>query len=187
MELTAPPLHLLGSLAHRPDDHDLAAAEAELGCRLPPSYVSFVRSYGSGRTMGIFLVYVPLVPPPDAIWHESLPSRSYDLREELRERRRIRTPAQGTAVLDPLLPFGISENGDVFAWDTSVDEGPTVQREWPVVVVRTRSSDPLRVADSFVHWLHRALEPGAGGVLGVPAGFSLQPTFEPLPCFGIDG
>ncbi len=48
-ELTVPRLRMLDLPAHCPDEGDVAAAEAELGLRLPPSYKPFVQTYGSGR------------------------------------------------------------------------------------------------------------------------------------------
>ena len=112
-----PKLRVDGMVSCRPTDAELRAAETELGRALPATYREFASAYGFGRSLGLFLFYVPCEPPVGAAWQETLGGRAHDLLKELAE------------------------------------------------------------------LLQRALEPNTGGVL-LGAEFSLEPSFEPLPCFG---
>lgn len=174
-----PKLRVNGMVSCRPTETELRATETELGRALPATYREFASAYGFGRSLGLFLFYVPCEPPVGAAWQETLGGRAHDLLKELAERRRVEDPAGDASDLSSLLPFGVSENGDIIAWATDRE----ADGEWAVVIVPPRSSRPRVVAGSFAELLQRALEPNTGGVL-LGAEFSLEPSFEPLPCFG---
>lgn len=100
------------------------------GAGLPPSYVSFVRSFGWGRLFGLWLIYTPV---PSG-FGDGVVGRGRYLTEQLHEdfsEGRAEgydwkiEPDGSWEIAQRLTVFAMSENGDYLAWDTGVrdDDG----------------------------------------------------------------
>ncbi|WP_104090520.1 SMI1/KNR4 family protein [Arthrobacter sp. GMC3] len=126
LSVTQPPAPLL-------DEHSIENHRLSDGKELPPSYVSFVRSFGWGRLFGLWLVYTP-VPPGHA---DGLLGRGANLTVRLREEFQQWQNEGYDWAIEPdgtwdmpqrLEVFAMSENGDYLGWDTgSRDENGEVQ------------------------------------------------------------
>ncbi len=135
------------------------------GAGLPPSYISFARTFGWGRLFGLWLIYTP-VPPGLG---DGLVGRgghlTARLHEEFREGRAEEydwkiEPDGSWELAERLVVFAMSENGDYLAWDTGDRDG---NRELPIFHT-TRFDSLTRIGDD----LYEAVEAlrGSYGDLG---------------------
>lgn len=102
-------------------DHvDFAALDGE---DFPPSYREFIRAAGWARTFGLWFIYPPVCPGYADGWH----GRSRHLTEQFRARYVdgqleefdwMIEPDGDWRLVDTLVVFGWSENGDALLWDT---------------------------------------------------------------------
>lgn len=109
--------------------------ERRLGAALPGDYKWFVELYGCGRIDDFLVVYCPLAPTRflDLVHHALDDPEGWAVlgREHPRAFPDARFPARGG-----LLPFGRSDNGDLFYWKTA---GPA--DAWTTTVIDARYPD----------------------------------------------
>jgi hypothetical protein len=177
---------LLGRPVDVPGAADMDAAAQALGIALPPSYATFARKYGNGLTCNLFMIYVPMSKAGYS-WSSGLPERSADLRDDIARalgRGRLQLqPGQTVALVERLVPFADSENGDdILAWDPEDRAGD--DGELAIYAVDDTSS-LRKVAPDLGDLLRRVARPSTGGVLA-GATFTLPLTFEPRPGRGND-
>ncbi|PRB01295.1 hypothetical protein CQ047_18490 [Microbacterium sp. MYb72] len=98
------------------------------GAGFPPSYASFVRSFGWGRLFGLWLIYTPA---PSG-FGDGVLGRGQHLTDRLHEDfDEGRTegydwkvePHGSWEIAQRLMVFAMSENGDYLAWDTGARDG----------------------------------------------------------------
>jgi len=125
------------------------------GAGLPPSYVSFVRTFGWGRLFGLWLVYTPV---PSG-FGDGVVGRGGHLTDRLHEEFREGQTEGDDGKIEPdgsweiaqrLVVFAMSENGDYLAWDTGARDR---DRELPIFHT-TRFDSLTRIGDD----LHEAVE-----------------------------
>lgn len=125
------------------------------GAGLPPSYVSFVRTFGWGRLFGLWLVYTPV---PSG-FGDGVVGRGGHLTDRLHEEFREGQTEGDDGKIEPdgsweiaerLVVFAMSENGDYLAWDTGARD-----RDGELPIFHTARFDSLtRIGDD----LHEAVE-----------------------------
>jgi hypothetical protein len=113
---------------------DWAKAEAELGTALPPDYRAFIETYGSGRIAELLWVF----NPADRRETINLLVQSPAQREVLRELAEMGETIPYPVFPEPggLLPFGMSDNGDVLHW-----RAQGAPEQWTVVVQEARGPE----------------------------------------------
>jgi len=138
----------------KPSAEQVAAAEDALGCRLPPSYVRFLRSCHAG-TLRFWSTY----------WVGSEPRRSGQSQNIVRENEKLRAPS-GPWPGWPrfLVAFQTDSGGNLNCFDS---RGATDDGEWPIVFWDHELPAEDNVADlddqahshrTFAAWLEGELE-----------------------------
>lgn len=108
-----------------PTAHEIKAAQAQLGLTLPSDYLQLQNVYGVGSFFDFLLPLNIATDNP----HVSLLSHGLLIAKVLTESRRpIPMPIFPTA--GGLLPWAVTDNGDMICWLT--------RREWPTVVLESR-------------------------------------------------
>ena len=110
------------------------AIEAELGTLLPEDYKSFVEAYGSGRIGGFIWILNPFSERENLNLLNQVPRQLAALKELAKDFSETR-PYPLYPVPGGLLPFSITDNGDVLHWRTS---GKPC--DWGVIVNDARSA-----------------------------------------------
>lgn len=156
-----------------PSDEQLARAREAFGFDLPASYVQFVRRYGYGLSVNLYLIYIPKAGGDDLV------GRSRFLAERLRDAVKHGyarfTPDGSRELVERLVPFGYSENGETLAWDPTMR---TTSEELAVFLIGGGGRGVYRAGDDLGEFLRRTLSVDRGGIGGRAASM-LQPTFEP--------
>lgn len=137
------------------DEHTIEHHRLPDGAGFPPSYLSFVRTFGWGRLHGLWLIYTPV---PSG-FGDGVVGRGGHLTERLRlDFREGRTegcdwkiePDGSWELADRLVVFAMSENGDYLAWDSG-----SRGRDGKLPIFHTTRFDSLtRIGDD----LHHAVE-----------------------------
>jgi hypothetical protein len=129
--LVSPPEHPQGC----PPDAVWRSVEAQLRLHLPNDYHELVMTYGTGRFDGFLWVLVPDSRNP----HLNLMEKAHvqlqawrALKEEFGEP----IPYSLYPERDGLLPWALTDNGDVLHWQTGEDP-----ENWRIVVADSRAAD----------------------------------------------
>jgi hypothetical protein len=111
-----------------------SAVEESLGVNLPDDYKQFIEAYGSGRINELIWILNPF----SANENINLERQSHTQAKVLEELRAIGEdiPFNVFPTSGGLLPFGITDNGDVLYWITR-----GAPNDWIVVVNEARGSD----------------------------------------------
>jgi SMI1-KNR4 cell-wall len=108
------------------------AIEENAATELPQDYKSFIETYGSGCVAAFLYIFNPVSSRETINLLKQIPRQLWAL-EVLAEQFGERHPCPLFPPLGGLLPFGITDNGDVLHWLTS---GKPV--DWQVVVNESR-------------------------------------------------
>lgn len=156
-----------------PRHDDSNGSSAIEGQDLPSDYLDFVRTYGRGVIADFLRVLLPHSANRFLDLSTQLTRQSRAL-TDLRERFGLALPHRPYPEPNGLIPWAISDNGDVCFWRTS-DESPDT---WTVVVADGRMSDWYEYPGGMSQFLEAVLSRSV--VCGVfpddwpPA----QPTFS---------
>lgn len=111
-------------------------ASAEFGAPLPADYWNYVRCYGPGSINDFIWIFTP------GVSNEFLDLR----RASARQREMLVTlrgmfpdefPFAAYPESDGLLAFGVTDNGDILAWQTLGNDPDA----WPIVILNPREPD----------------------------------------------
>jgi hypothetical protein len=167
-------LDLPDRVADRPGADDWLAAEGAVGRPLPPDFKAFLHRYGSGRIDGFLHVLNPvasrepvrLVPAMERLLGGLRALRS-DAPEEV--------PYSLHPESGGLLPWAVSDNGDVFFWSTEA----TDPAAWSIVVSAAGGPGWATHPGPMVRFLAELLT-RAYRVPFLPSTWpSARPSFEP--------
>ena len=125
--------------------------EEELGAGLPKDYKSFIENYGSGRIAGFIWVWNPFSTNEYLNLLRQVPRQLWALTTLTQEFGEV-CPYSLFPTPGGLLPFGITDNGDVLYWLTS--EAPS---DWNVVVNESRGPRYERYELDMTTFLARVL------------------------------
>lgn len=154
------------------DDESWSRIAKKVGTRLPIDYVYFINSYGTGRINDFLAVLNPFTAHTYLNLLEQIPRLLSGLRE-LREEDPEEYPYPLYFEPCGLLPWGISDDGDIFCWLT---EGSPDQ--WHVVTVPRQSGVELFEV-TMVKFIEHALR-GQVESSAIPTDFSEHgPSFIP--------
>ncbi len=172
-----PSLEILGPIGVTATESALAEVrlQAPQGFQLPRSYQRFATAYGYGLLCGLFIVYIPMETP-----------------DSLLERNRVLTSvledgiSSGLFEYEPdgspdlarrLVPFAISENGHILAWDP---EERTGSHEYAIYAIGSKLLAIRRAARTLYDFTEKCLNDSVRSMLG--SGYKpLAPTFRPYP------
>lgn len=155
------------------ESRDLTAFENEF-TRLPPDFSEFLKYYGTGVIDGFIWIFNPSSKNP----HLNLFRQAklqLDIFRELRARGNEPKDYSLFPEPDGLLPFGITDNGDVLFWKTTGKPS-----EWNVVVAESRTPKYEEYSLNMTQFLSRLLTKQLS-VAAFPADVpSESPTFTPI-------
>lgn len=128
--------------------YDRALIEGAVGACLPDDYFEFVDAYGAGCVDDFLWVLVPACSNPHLdLWTQS--RRQAEVLDEVRRQPDSDVPWEPFPRPGGLLPWGISDNGDVCFWQTT-----GLARDWQVVVCDGRMFDWRKYNLSMSDFLH---------------------------------
>jgi hypothetical protein len=159
-------------VSDQPTDIDWARCEAEL-VQLPTDYKSFLANYGTGCIDGFIWIFSPSSKNPNLNLLIQAKKQLSALEELFRQKNEAKVyPLYPEAA--GLLPFGITDNGDVLFWKTLGQA-----EKWSVVVGHSRSPEyeefETGMLDFVASVLNRSIKAGA-----FPEDFpSSLPEFKP--------
>jgi hypothetical protein len=104
--------------------------------KLPDDYKSFIQHYGTGCIDSFIWIFNPASSNPNLNFGHQVNVQTETLREINEEG--VERPIPLFPSDHGLLPFGITDNGDVLFWETNEDPNG-----WTVAVIEARSS-PLQ-------------------------------------------
>lgn len=152
---------------------DWAVIEPQLGIRLPDDYKRLVEIYGPGSFDGFLWVLQPLGPNEHLDLLRQREIRLVALREAQEHGEAVPFPVHEGQ--DPLLPWAITDNGDVCFWLMDPLDDPN---SWAVAVNEARGDAWHRFEGSASDFLAAVLS-GSSRVALFPADFPSEgPTFE---------
>jgi hypothetical protein len=109
------------------------AIEENVATELPQDYKSFIETYGSGCVAAFLYIFNPVSSREPINLLKQIPRQLWALKV-LAEEFGERLPYPLFPALGGLLPFGITDNGDVLHWLTS-----GTPKDWQVVVNESRA------------------------------------------------
>jgi hypothetical protein len=157
-----------------PNELSLHEAEAALGLPFPPSYRDFARQFGYGLLVRLYIIYVPM--PGD----DSLTERNAVLRNTIEigvEEDIVDFKPDGSPeLLMRLVPFGVSESGDILGWDPLAR---SETGEYPIFMLGPRNAGVSRSASDLYDFVEKCLAHAERGRLTRRTG-PVDPVFEPV-------
>jgi SUKH superfamily protein len=156
-----------------PDEWELI--ESTIGTVLPADYKQFIDTYGSGAIGRFVSIFNPFSKNQHVNLLDAIRTKLDALRElqgEFESERRYPLfPEAGG-----LLPFGGTDNGDVFFWKTSGEPD-----QWPVVINESRAPEYEEFAIDMTGFLAGILMRTITSAI-LPRAFPSQtPRFSPRP------
>jgi hypothetical protein len=156
----------------RPSEAEWAECEAEL-TKLPPDYKSFLEDYGTGCIDGFIWIFNPSSQNPNLNLLVQVKRQLSALDELIKQKTEDKIyplyPEKSG-----LLPFGITDNGDVLFWKTI-----GTPENWSVVVGNSRSPEYQEFQSSMTGFIGSVLN-GATKVATFPEDFpKSSPSFKP--------
>jgi hypothetical protein len=151
----------------------LSSIELREGFRLPPSYCDFAQNFGYGLLCNFFIIYIPKDGGDD------LTKRSATLTKGIREgieNNYIEYEPDGTPELvQALIPFGISENGDILAWNPDESSEPD---EYFIFIIGYKLGYVKRAAPNLYAFVESCLDKSISKLIGGAVEL-MRPTFQP--------
>lgn len=117
-----------------PVHREWVAVESKLGIALPDDYKEFIQVYGTGKIDGFICVFTPFSNNENLNLLDQLRLQSDVLAELKLYGENI--PYKIFPEAEGILPFAITDNGDVLFWRTVGEPN-----EWTVLVNAARSAD----------------------------------------------
>lgn len=131
-----------------PSEEGISKAEKYLGYKFPPSYISFVKNYGTGLLCGFFNIFVPGVSNNNL----ALEKRAVEYEKmRLRDKTHLTywkdaKPPVNIPWLKTLRVFGSSDNGDLLCWDIN---NPRMNNEYPIYFLDNEEACIIHAGDSI--------------------------------------
>lgn len=127
-----------------------AGVEGRMGTALPNDYKEFIDAYGSGQIGGFIWVFNPF-SINENLNLEKQAIRQATVLDELRSYGEV-VPYESFPSVGGILPFGITDNGDVLFWQTGGNPN-----DWTVLVNEARSPEWEVFSSSLTRFLAEIL------------------------------
>ena len=114
-----------------------ATYEKQLAVKLPSDYKEFIENYGTGCISMFLWIFNPFSKNKNLDLIPQVKKISSQYQSQKEEMGEEACPYPVYPKSGGLIPFGITDNGDVFFW-LSESKNPD---QWPIVVNRVRSND----------------------------------------------
>ena len=146
-QVLTPPAHPF----EQPVSREWMAVENRLGTSLPDDYKAFIEVFGSGTIDSFLWVLNPFSSNPNLNLEHQIKIQA-DVLEELASYGEA-IPFKSFPEKDGILPFAMSDNGDVLYWQTSDDPA-----QWKVVANESRGPDWAQFDLSMTDFLAQILK-----------------------------
>ena len=168
-----PPLEITRQPVITASPDVLDAVELRDGFKLPQSYRDFAQHFGYGLLCNLFIIYIPKEGGDDLI------KRNATLTKVIREgveNDYFDYEPDGTPELAlALIPFGISENGDILAWNPNESSGPD---EYFIYLIGYKLGSIKRAAPNLYVFVESCLDNSIAKLIGAATQL-IRPTFRP--------
>ena len=134
-----------------PSDKDWINVESQFGFDLPEDYKNFIQAYGSGRICKFMWIFNPVSKNENLNLEDQI-KLQLDVLSELQEYGEV-LPFKLYPEAGGLLPFGVTDNGDVLFWQTIGQP-----RDWQVIVNEARSPEWAIYHMSMSEFLFKILQ-----------------------------
>jgi len=169
-----PNLHVLGDQITTADPQVLDQTRLSGGFKLPASYRRFATQFGYGKLGSLILIYIPMEGEDSLVIRNEVLLSAFD--EGLSDNLWEFEPDGSPQLVKRLQPFGISENGHIFAWDPAEQTGPD---ELAIYAIGSKLLAVRRAGDTLYDFVAQCLDDRVKGMLG--SGYKPLPaTFKPL-------
>lgn len=167
LELTRPPTVTANKEA-------LDSTQLQPGFKLPQSYRHFAMELGYGLLCRLLIIYIPM-EGEDSLLRRNAVLR-HTIQQGIEEELFEYEPDGSPELAKRLVPFGISENGHILAWDPKDRSGPDEHR---IYVLGSKLLAVRRAAKDLYEFVEECLDSRVKGMLG--SGYSPLPAvFEPF-------
>jgi SMI1-KNR4 cell-wall len=111
-----------------------ASIEQRIGATLPKDYKQFIEIYGSGQIAKFIWIFNPFSLNENLNLEKQIETQSQVLSEL--EGHGEKVPYKSFPVPGGVLPFGVTDNGDLMFWETIGDSSV-----WPVLINESRAPE----------------------------------------------
>ncbi len=168
LKITRPPIVTASASA-------LESIRLQEDFQLPASYCEFAQKFGYGLLCNLFIIYIPMAE------EDPLPERSAALKsviyEGVEEELFEYDPDGSPELVQCLIPFGISENGEILAWNP--DE-PTAPNEYAIYLIGARLYTVIRCATDLYDFVAMCLDGNRGYAIFDDSFDLIEATFVPF-------
>lgn len=153
--------------------HKLKQTFLQPNFRLPPSYCDFAQQCGYGLLCNLLIVYIPM-PGCDGLAERNA-VLTHVIHEGVANGWFEYEPDGSPELVRRLIPFGISENGHILAWNPHEQ---TNKNEHYIYTIGSKLLAVRRAAPDLFSLVEMCLDERVRGILG--SGYTpLPPTFHP--------
>ena len=145
--------------------------------QLPKSYCHFAEKFGYGLLCKLYIIYIPMKG------EDSLEKRNVILTNTLMNALKNDlfdfAPDGSQELIERLVPFGISENGDILAWDSNERSSDD---EYAIYMIAPRCAGVAKSATSLYDFVEKCFDNQERGLLPRSVD-EVKPIFEPLELY----
>jgi hypothetical protein len=166
LKLTKPPV-----ITASPDT--LGSIKLREGFRLPASYCDFAENFGYGLLCNLFIVYIPKDGGDDLVKRNATLTKV--ILDGIENDYFEYGPDGSPEVAQRLIPFGISENGDILCWNPNERSGPD---ECFIYLIGYKLGSVKRAAPDLYAFVEKCVNNDMSDLIG-GATQLIRPTFRP--------
>jgi hypothetical protein len=153
--------------------NDWPRIQSELNLELPMDYKKFIDEYNTGRIADFIIIFSPFAKNANVNLLNQIHTQTGILQELHSSGEKI--PYELFPKEGGILPFGITDNGDVFFWKTGLNV-------WHVIVNEARSDEWEYFELSFLDFLEHFLLGKLKSKILPAMSISKPIEFSPLTC-----
>jgi hypothetical protein len=172
-ETKFPSLHLTKAPVVTAKPDTLRTIELRDGFKLPQSYCDFAQNLGYGLLCNLFIIYIPKEGGDDLIKRNATLTKV--LQEGVENEFFEYEPDGSPELALSLIPFGVSENGHILAWNPNERSEPD---EYYIYIVGYELGYIKRAAPNLYAFVESCIDNSISKLIGGSAQL-LRPTFQP--------
>lgn len=120
--------------------------------QFPKSYIDFVKQYGYGLTIGLYLIYIPMDDYCDSWQYQSNNMRLIFDRTIKEEVYLDFDPDGNLELMKTAIPFGRGENGDFLFWDIYSN---SVSNEFDIYITDFKGIGAKIIAHNMYEFIYK--------------------------------